>query len=177
MLIGGRPISSSYWSNTGIHYVKDLFNEAALCSFQELKHSFNLPGSSFFFYLQIRSALRAHGVPWQQPLPVHPLYRRITVQSKTKGLVTSLYKFILEFSNAELPLDSVWRLDCPNLDTKFEWEDVWVNIKEASRNPNHQLIHFNFIHRTYLTPRKLHVMGLRDSPLCSLCTQNVPGTI
>ena len=65
-----------------------------------------------------------------------------------------LYKFFLEFSYPDLPLDRLWRQDYPALDPEFDWED-WDSIKEASRNPKHQQIHFNLIRRTYLTPRKL----------------------
>lgn len=108
--------------------------------------------------------MKAYGVPWQQPLPILPLGRLISVQNRTKGMVSLFYKFILESSYPELPLDRLWRQDYPALDPEFDWEDVWDSIKEASRNPNHQQIHFNFIHRTYLTPRKLFYMKLIDSP-------------
>ena len=36
-LIGGRPISSSHWSNSGIHYLKDLYNDTAIGSFQDIR--------------------------------------------------------------------------------------------------------------------------------------------
>ena len=94
LLIGGRPISYSHWSNSGVHYLKDLYVDAALGSFQDVRSSFNLPGSSFF-YIQIRSAMRAYGVPWQQPLPIHPLSRLIPMQNKTRGMVSKMYTFIL----------------------------------------------------------------------------------
>ncbi len=176
LLIGGRPISPSYWSNSDIHYLKDIYSDTALRSFQDIRNSFNLPGSSFFFCLQIRSALKAYGVPWQQPLAIHPFYRLIAIQSKTKGLVSSLYKHILKSSCPDLTLNSIWKKDYPALDPEFDWKAVWVSIKEASRNPDHQQIHFNFIHRTNLTPGKLYYMNLTDSPSCCFCTQNSPGT-
>ena len=66
--------------------------------------------------------------------------------------------------------------DCPNLDSDFDWSQVWTNIREASRNPDHQQIHFNYVHRTYLTPRKLHCMKLITDPLCSLCSMKASGT-
>lgn len=120
--------------------------------------------------------MKAYGVPWQQPLPIHPLGRLITVQSETKGMVSLFYKFILESSYTALPLDRLWRLDYPALDPEFDSEDVWESIKGASRNPKHQQIHFNCIHRTYLTPRKLFYMKLIDSPLYSFCNLKSPGT-
>lgn len=169
-------LSHPHWSNSSIHHLSDIYDNRGLCSFQEIKSAFNLPGSSFFFYLQLRSALKAHGVPWQQPIPVHPLYKLLTVQGKNRGMVSTLYNFFLEASYDNLQLDRVWRRDCPVLDTDFSWEGVWSSIKEASRNPDHQQIHFNYVHRTYLTPRKLHCMKLIDDPSCSLCTMKALGT-
>ncbi len=48
-----------------------------LKSFQDIKALFNLPGTSFFMYLHIRSVFRAYGVPWDAQLPVHPLQKVI----------------------------------------------------------------------------------------------------
>lgn len=176
LLIGGRPISPSNWSNTGVHYINDLYIDSCLGSFQGIRMLFNLPGSSFFFYLQIRSAMKAYGVPWQQPLPTHPLANVFSRCNGTKGMVSTLYRFILQSSYSALVVDRLWRQDYPALDPEFDWDDVWENIQVASRNPNHQQIHFNFIHRTYLTPRKLFYMKLVNSPMCSFCSLNCQGT-
>ncbi len=40
---------------------------------------------SFFFYLQLKSALKAHDVPWQKLLPIHPPYKLFTMQGKKQG--------------------------------------------------------------------------------------------
>ena len=59
LLIGGRPISPSYWSGTNIRLLNDIYNDMGLRSFQDIRGAFNLPGYLFFFYLQLRSALKA----------------------------------------------------------------------------------------------------------------------
>lgn len=104
-------------------------------------HHIDLPGFSFFFYFQLRSALKA-----QCPMAttIRPLYTLFTLQGKNRGRVSTLYRIFLEASYQDLPLDRVWRLDCPDLDLDFDWGDVWLNIKEASHNPNHQQIHYNY---------------------------------
>ena len=53
---------------------------------------------------------------------------------------------------------------------------VWCNIQLTSRNPDHQQIHLNFVHRTYLTPRRLCAMRVLHSPNCTLCASNCIGT-
>ncbi len=95
LLIGGRPISAPQWEQRGVHYLKDIYNNFGLLSFTDVKDAFDLPGSSFFFYLQLRSALKAHGVPWQRSLPVHPLRELFAKQAKTTGMVSKLYNFLL----------------------------------------------------------------------------------
>ena len=65
---------------------------------------------------------------------------------------------------------------CPDLDIDLDWHDVWSNIPEVSCNPDHQQIHYNFIHRTYLTPVKMHHMKVSTRPLCTFCPLKAQGT-
>ena len=51
-----------------------------------------------------------------------------------------------------------------------------VGKYQTDRNPDHQQIHHNFIHRTYLIPRKLHFMKVISDPSCTLCTLKTSGT-
>lgn len=176
LLIGGRPISAPQWERKGVHYLGDIYNDQGLLSFSDIKDAFNLPGSSFFFYLQLRSALKAHGVPWQNPLPNHPLRELFIKHAKNKGMVSKIYHFLLVTDLVTLPIQKVWERDCPDITRDFKWVDVWSSINEASRNPDHQHIHFNFLHRTYLTPVKLHHMKVVTTPLCTLCSLQAQGT-
>ena len=45
LLIGGRPISPSYWSGSNIHHLNDIYDNMGLRSFQDIRGSFDLPGS------------------------------------------------------------------------------------------------------------------------------------
>ena len=71
LLLGGKPIRFPNWQKKGIHKLSDIYSESGLRSFQELKQIYNIPGTSFFFYLQLRTAMHTYGVPWNQPLSVH----------------------------------------------------------------------------------------------------------
>ena len=73
-------------------------------------------------------------------------------------MVSKLYQFLVIPDRFSLPVERVWEKDCPELDEEFDWHDVWSDISQVSRNPDHQQIHYNFIHRTYLTPARLHHM-------------------
>lgn len=75
--LDGKPISLHNWSGKGIHVLADIIQDNRLRAFQDLKDSYNLPCTTFFFYLQLRSALNAYGVPWgtnPHTLPIHRLY-------------------------------------------------------------------------------------------------------
>lgn len=134
----------------GVHYLKDIISEVGLLPFSDLQNTFSLPRSSFFFYLQLRSALKAHGVPGQSSVPVHPLRKRFAVQSETKGMVSKLYQFLVIPRRFGLPIERIWERDCPNLSDEFDWHGVWSNIPEVSRNPDHQQIHYNIGHISLL---------------------------
>ena len=166
----GEPICAPQWEQRGVHYLKEIYNDFGLLSFADVKDAFDLPGSTFFFYLQLRSALRAHGVPFQYPLPTHPLRDLFTKQNGTKGMVSKLYHFLQVTDLVSLPVERVWRRDGPDRAQDFDWDAMWSSIHEASHNPDHQQIHFNFLHRTNLTPVKLHHMKIISEPCCNLCS-------
>lgn len=109
-------------------------------------------------------------LPWQYPLPTHSLRELIITKRASKGMVSTLYSYLLEASYKALPVDRLWRGDVPGLDQDFDWDKVWANFRLSSRNPEHQQIHCNFIHSTYLTPWKLHFMKVINDPSCTLKT-------
>lgn len=176
LLIGKKPISFPSWRNKGVNVFNDLFNEDGLRAFSDLQAEYDLPGTSFFFYLQLRSAMKAYGVPWGVPLLTHPLHQLCAPQKQTRGLVSKLYKFISD-PRTPLPAESVWSRDLTLVgEVEICWDTIWKNLYDTSKNPDHQLIHYKFIHRMYLTPRKLYAMKIITSPNCDLCTLNAVGS-
>ena len=88
----------------------------------------------------------------QNRLPTNPVRNLFTVQTKTKGMVSKIYQFLVIPDHFSLPVEWAWKRDCPDLDKEFDWHVVWSDISLVLRNPDHQQIHYDFIHRTYLTP-------------------------
>lgn len=112
--------------------------------------------------------MRTYGVPWGQPLDVHELHTIVDVGARTRGLVSKLYKRLVESSCKPLAIHQIWERDLDFSDGVIDWMRVWDNLEATSKNPNHRLIHFNLIHRLYLTPRKRHLMKLVPTPTCDL---------
>lgn len=159
----------SYW-----FIIQNLtFGAEGLRSFLDVQKIFNLPSSSFFFYLQLRTAMRTYGVPWNGTLGLHPFHKVLT---GGKGLVSIIYAVLLQAPNKPLSLDRVWKQDLPSDNNNLDWHLIWHNLSFSSRNPNHRMIHYNFIHRPYFTPRSLFRFKALPSPNCTLCLQKSLGT-
>lgn len=94
----------------------------------------------------------------------------------TSGFVSRLYWFLLQHSYRPLALDTKWRRDVSDLKPTFYWDKVCINVSLASRNPDHQQIYYNFMHRLYLTPRKLYLMKVINVPICTFCSCKVIGS-
>lgn len=109
------PFSSSTWTCKGVHKLADIFNEKGLRSFNDIRASYDLPGSSFFLYLQLRSSLKAYGVPWNEPLKTHQLHSVLFVQGQTSGLVSKLYSLFSVSSYKPLHIERVWTKDLEHL--------------------------------------------------------------
>lgn len=176
LLIGGQPIQFPVWERNNITTLGDIYGERGLYTFQEICIKFGTPPSSFFFFLQLRSALKDSGVPLHSPLTLHPLHKLFYCVGSTSGFVSRLYKLLLQLSYKPLMLDRLWRKDIPVLKSNFDWHRVWISVALASRNPDHQQIHYNYLHRTYLTPRKLFLMKVIGNPTCTLCSSKADGT-
>ena len=163
------------WKDKGINTVADLCLDHSPRSFTELSLTYDLPRNSFFFHLQIQSALKAFGVPWGEVLEPHPLVK-LCSSGSSKGLVSKFYLFCIKAAEKPLLLASRWEHDLSISPADINWSSVWANISLSSRNPNHQMIHFNFVHRTYCTPKKRFLMELAPSPNCDLCQLGVSGS-
>lgn len=101
-LSGSVPLKFPQWSNQGIYVLGDISNSQGLRSFQDLKDSCSLPGSSWSFYLKLCIALKVYGV----------------IINKTK-LVATMYKKLSFHSFTPLPVTQSWENDFKFY--KMEW--------------------------------------------------------
>lgn len=110
-----------------------------------------------------------------------PLIRctRFCMTNVGKGVfVSQLYALFQDASYTFLPIIHVWSQELKHYinNDPVDWDNVWASIVFASKNPEHQQIHFNCIHRTYLTPQKNYLMKRMSSPICTLCSDGLIGT-
>lgn len=176
LLTASKPFSFPTWQQKGINTLGDIIDDAGLRTFQDLQSSYNLPGYSFFLYLRLRSAMKTYGVPWNSQLSLHPLHRYFCGNMKTRGLVSAIYTTLLQATYKPLGILTIWEKELKLPDDQIDWQTVWTNIISSSKNPNHQLIHYNFVFKYYLTPFKRYSMHLIPSPLCTFCPYGAYGT-
>lgn len=80
-------------------------------AFNDICCNYDLLGSSFFLYLQLRASLKAYGVPWDEPLKTHHLHSILNIQGQTKGLVSKLYTLLTVSSYKPLSIERLWKED------------------------------------------------------------------
>ncbi len=176
LLSGNQPFVYPPWSSKGALTFGDVFNGSGLRTFQDIQADYSLPGTSFFMYLKLRSAMKAYGVPWNSILDDHPLLKWFKNTGKIQGTVSLIYKQLLECSYKTLKILAVWERELSWLGYSPDWNTVWSNLCLTSKNPSHILIHFKTVHKMYCTPYKRYLMKLSSNPNCSLCNNNSKGT-
>ncbi len=70
---GNRPFVQPSWSSLGVNTCGDIYDNQGLCSFQALRANFVYQHLHILFFLQLRSALKAYGVPWSSSISSHPM--------------------------------------------------------------------------------------------------------
>ncbi len=172
---GNRPFVQPSWSSLGVNTCGDMYDNQGLCSFQALRAKFCLPASAYFVFLQLRSALKAYGVPWSSSISSHPM-RDWIAPSAGRPSVSLIYNKILDCITKPLSIKTIWNRELSDLNLSVDWERVWSNLSLTSKNLAHRLIHFKVIHRAYITPYKRFKMKLQSNLNCHICNTTSLGT-
>lgn len=122
--------------------------------------------------------MKAYGVPWNSPHTTHPFHSILYNIKRKRGLVSRIYSLFRDASYNSLPITRVWSGDLEHYagGDSLDWDEIWSSVIFASKNPDHQQIHFNYLHRTYLTPRKNFLMKRITSQICTLCSDGLIGS-
>ncbi len=156
------------WSSLGVNTCGDIYDNQGLCSFQTLRTKFCLPASAYFVFLQLRSALKAYGVPWSSSISSHPM-RDWIAPSAGRPFVSLIYNKIIDCITKPLSIKTIWNRELSDLNLSVDWERVWSNLSLTSKNLAHHLIHFKVIHTAYITPYKRFKMKLQPNFNCHIC--------
>ncbi len=117
-------------------HVRDIYDNLGLCSFQTLRTKFCLPASAYFVFLQLRSALKAYGVPWASSISSHPM-RDWIAPSAGRPSVSLLYNTIIDCITKPLSIKTIWNRELSDLNLSVDCERVWSNLSLTSKNLAH----------------------------------------
>ncbi len=170
-----KSIVQPSWSSLGVNTCGDIYDNRGLCSFQTLRVKFCLPASAYFVFLQLRSALKAYGVPWSSSISSHPM-RDWIAPSAGRPSVSLIYNKIIDCITKPLSIKTIWNRELSDLNLAVDWERVWSNLSLTSKNLSHRLIHFKVIHRAYITPYKWFKLKLQSNLNCHICNTTSSGT-
>ncbi len=123
---GNRPFVQPSWSSLGVNTCGDIYDNQGLCSFQTLRTKFCLPASAYFVFLQLRSALKAYGVPWASSISSHPM-RDWIAPSAGRPSVSLIYNKIIDCITKHLSIKTIWNRELSDLNLSVDWERVWSN--------------------------------------------------
>lgn len=107
---------------------------------QDIQNDLHLPDSSFSFYLQLPSAMKAYAVPWTVRLPSHPLYNTLQHRANSKGLEARIYSLLNKAQYKPLSLDSICRANIQLPAAGLNWQLIWNNVLILSLNPSQHLL-------------------------------------
>ena len=151
LLIAGKPIMFPKWQSQGVHSFLDIMDGTGLKTFSELRHSFNIPVTSFYFYLQLRASLNANKILSENIPQTHSLIKFLQLP-RQEGVVSCLYKKLQQTKKVPMGIETVWNIDLKHYNQDINWKKVWNNIRFTSSNYNNQTVNYKLIHRYYLSP-------------------------
>ncbi len=111
---GNHPFVQPSWSSLGVNTCGDIYDNQGLCSFQTLRTKFCLPASAYFVFLQLRSALKAYGVPWSSSISSHPMQDWIA-PSAGRPSVSLIYNTIIDCITKPLSIKTIWNRELSDL--------------------------------------------------------------
>ncbi len=102
----------------------------AVPNFELYYWSFQLKALHNWFdlvFLQLRSALKAYGVPWSSSISSHPM-RDWIAPSAGRPSVSLIYNKIIDCITKPLSIKTIWNSELSDLNLSVDWERVWSNL-------------------------------------------------
>lgn len=127
--------------------------QGRLLSFDDLKHTFQLPSKLFFRYLELRLAVQAQ-FPTEIQLQMH-VVEHFLIANKADHLLSSLYiRLTCADEGRGDRIFHKWKEDIPNL-ADDDWEKGIQQYIPFMISARDRYIQLKFLHRAYYTPQRL----------------------
>jgi len=144
------------WTERGLVVLDQLFDGAALKSFEQLKENYDLPNQDFFRYLQIRHYLQNH-LEWErlcsQPTKIERFFISIIEGKVNSKFISHIYKILQEeFKGNNLDIKEKWELEMNTIITDEQWETSFSQGHRVTSSPNWKEFGWKIKMRYFRTP-------------------------
>lgn len=157
------------WMNRGIHTIGELYINGIFASFAQLQSKYNIPGSSFFRYLQIRNYVRKYLQNFET-FSGSCLDRCLRPMSCSEKSISYIYDTLQSISPViSTSIKTKWEEEMGTVIPDPLWEKSLEHTHRCSNNARHCLIHFKILHRLHYSKERLHKIYPEISPLCDRC--------
>lgn len=165
------------WRVSGLSELGHLFDNGQMRSFQSLKQEFNLPSKDFYKFLQLRHFLESHSKEGNIRFDLTEVEKQLLSSITLKKKISELYSLLSNVGPSTFDsLRMIWENDLGSNFSDVEWLSVCTCVFPKGVSITAQEQNYKFIHRTYLTPVRLHKIFPNTSKLCFKCRSNI-GTV
>lgn len=160
------------WAAYGIKYAHQLFRDRIFRSFVDLRAKYKITNTFFFWYLQLRHAVTTQYGRGEVVLTSSGLEKLIAEEEHSK-LISKYYFTLLTSSFTRMDrVSAQWKADITSI-MEESWTEVLDTMLPSMISAKEKLLQFNYLHRIYYTPQRLHKMGSLESPECYRCRGTV----
>lgn len=158
------------WTHLGISVLPQVQRDGSFKSFEGLRADFPLPHASFYQFLQLRHAYNAQAQLTDLTIQPHCTLDFLLMATNTKGLISELYRCLLEEHLKAYPLQicNKWSAEVGPLS-----DDQWTSILELTPQLSpceaQRLSQLYLVHRVYRSPALLCRIGARTDSMCPRC--------
>ncbi|CAH2285320.1 Hypothetical predicted protein [Pelobates cultripes] len=166
------------WKEKGISFLSQAFDPGGLMSFERLNRTYNIPHTSQYSYIQLKSFLHKlnkdnkvesnkQGEPstWEQ----------ISITGKippTYKPLSSCYKLILPYQSLSGSTQaSQWEMDLQTSITDNQWKTLTSSVRKLVKSASLMEQYQKTIYRWYMVPLRLHKLYPHSSSTCWRCKQ------
>lgn len=156
------------WKSKGLGCIGDLYVNYKFASFSQLQSTFNLPGSDFFRYLQVRHYVQTVIAQFINKPKPNVFDQCFSLSPSSTHLISCCVNVFQLPVNTEY-IKEAWAKDFDEEISDEIWNESLGKIQDCSRNSRHRLIQFKVVHRLYYSKTKLSKIYNSVSPVCDRC--------
>ena len=166
------------FSEKNINYVSQLFRpDGSIKKWHELKTEHDLHESSYFQWLQLISAIpegwkfiikETHESTTNLIIHDHHVIKGSRILTLDKLSSTEIYAILISKFLSSKPSSNFYFENLFN-DNDIDWATIYMLPRLATYNTYMRSFQYKLLNNVLFLNKKLHIFGIKSSPLCSFC--------